>query len=122
MRKSSEGTTLPTGNIWVRKLSPKACFASGSPYVAKLNVIRRRRGRIVGELRLYGVEHHRALGQADRGAGTTVADRRFQVALSLVDRLADAGAVDAKTRKAVIQPADAGKQPFQGVTLDLPAG
>src|SRR5262249_15685036 len=62
------------------------------------------------------------LGQADRRAGTTVADRRFQVALTLVDRLADAGAVDTQARKTVTQPADARKQPFQGVPLNLTRG
>ena len=84
--------------------------------------IRRRRGRVVRKLRLYGVEHHRALGQADRGAGTTVADRPFEVALSLVNRLADAWAVDTQTRKAVLQPTDARKQSLQHVTLHLSCG
>src|SRR5262249_11231966 len=73
-------------------------------------------------LRLHGVEHHRTLGQADRGAGTTVADRPFDVALSLVDRLADARTVDTQTRKAVLQPADARKQSLEHVTLYLSCG
>src|SRR6185295_19523952 len=58
----------------------------------------------------------------DRGTGTAVADRTFEVALSLVDRLADARTVDTKARKAILQPTDAWKQPFQDVALNLTRG
>ena len=34
---AGEGTTLPTGNVWLRKLSPNACLPTGLPYVAKLS-------------------------------------------------------------------------------------
>ena len=46
----------------------------------------------------------------------------YEVGRSLVDRLADAGAVDAQAWKGVIQAADAWKQSFQGVSLNLTRG
>lgn len=82
-------------------------------------LIPRRRGRIVREPRLHLVEHHRTLRQADHRAGTALADRLDRVRRAYVDRLADAGAVDAQSGKAVIQPPDAGEEPFQGVALNL---
>ena len=82
-------------------------------------LIGRRSGRIIRQLCLHGVEHHRTLGQADRGAGTAVADRGFEVALPFVDRLADAGTVDAQAGEIGLQPADAREHAFQDVALNL---
>ena len=64
MRKSIAGTTLPTGNICVRKLSPNGVLGDRVAKCREAQLIWRRRGRIIGQPRLYGVEHHRSLGQA----------------------------------------------------------
>ncbi len=83
-------------------------------------LIRRRRGRIGGEPVLHRVEHHGALGQPHGGAATTCLDGMDEVALTHVDRLADARAVKSQPRETVIQLSDAGgEQSLQGVPLNL---
>ena len=83
-------------------------------------LVRRWGSWIVGKPRLYVVEYHRTLGQADRGAATARTDGIDGVGRSDVDRLADAGAVDAETGKGIIQPADPREQTFQRMSLHLP--
>ena len=123
MRKSSEGTTLPTGNIWVRKLSPKAC-----------------RGKRVAVRREAQCDSVAARSDRSRAvactASSTIAPSDKPIAVPgpplriAASRLPSPsstdspmlGAVDTQAWKAVVQPADAREHPFQGVALNLTRG
>ena len=113
---------MPTGNDLGQKTLTEGVPRHRVAVRCEAQLIRRRGGRVVGKSRLHVVEHHRALGQPERGAGTALADRIDDVGRSDVDRLADAGAVETQAGHEFVQPADAREQPFQGVTLHLPCG